>query len=228
MDIASRSIEPAATLEWIPQGIDEVVPLDDCVAVRCGPVWFGLDPSLSGDAFELSYPQQATAQRRSHDLPSAWDDGKAPKDARVRMPLPDGEEWEVVHTDIKRWGLTGTLSPDRQALAIVGFTVPQKETRSVVPHSLDRGSLVVADSLSRDVRVYGGTFGGFGKAAWSADGGEIVVGAPYEPRCLFTASIDSEAIQRVTFRRHAPTPLIDATLIPPTSRGRTGGRPGPA
>jgi hypothetical protein len=43
-----------------------------------------------------------------------------------------------------------------------------------------------------------------------------VVGAPYEPTALFLASIEADVLERVSFRRHAPSPLIDAALLEPT------------
>ena len=63
------------------------------------------------------------------------------------------------------------------------------------------------------MRPYRGTFEGFGIPAWSADGRRVVVGAPYEPKALFIASLGTDALDRVSFRRHAPSPLIDKDLL---------------
>ena len=65
VDLERRIVEPAAELKWIPQGIDEVVPLGDVVAVRCGPSWFGLRPSLTGGGFDLPPADRVEAERRS-------------------------------------------------------------------------------------------------------------------------------------------------------------------
>ena len=54
VDLDSRRVEPAAELSRIPQGIDEIVPLDEAVALRCGPDWFALAPDLSGEFEPLS------------------------------------------------------------------------------------------------------------------------------------------------------------------------------
>ena len=124
VDLETRIIEPAAELTWIPEGISEVVPLDDALAVRCGASWFGLPPSLTGDGFELPTAYRVEAERRSREFSCVWGKGVAPMRARVVVPMPNGEEWEVRHPEIVRWNLWGTLSPDRRSLAVVGYTGP--------------------------------------------------------------------------------------------------------
>jgi hypothetical protein len=219
VDLETRIIEPAAELSWIPEGISEVVPLDDALAVRCGPSWFGLPPSLTGDGFELPPAHRIEAERRSWEVNSVWGKDVAPMHARVVVPMQGGEQWDVTHPDIVRWSLSGTLSPDRHKLAVVGFTGPGSRPVSMAhlakgkKPNLDPGILVIADLATRTVRTYRGTFEGFGIPAWSADGRLVVVGAPYEPMALFIAPAGTDALDRVSFRRHAPSPLIDEDLL---------------
>ena len=56
VDLATQSIESEAELRDVPQGIDEVIPLDAAVAVRCGPTWFALEPDLSGEGRRSRMP----------------------------------------------------------------------------------------------------------------------------------------------------------------------------
>ena len=221
VDLERRIVEPAAELMWIPQGIDEVVPLGDVVAVRCGPSWFGLRPSLNGGGFDLPPAHRVEAERRSSQVSAVWPKGVAPMDARVRVPVADGEEWEVTHPEIQRWAPWGTLSPNRRSLAVVGYTGSLPKSHSVADiadgtkHDPHPGSLVIADLATRVVRPYRGTFEGFGVSAWTADGRHVVVGAPFDPKALFIAPVDANALERMEFRRHAPSPLLDADLLAP-------------
>ena len=221
VDLERRIVEPAAELKWIPQGIDEVVPLGDVVAVRCGPSWFGLRPSLTGGGFDLPPADRVEAERRSSRVSAVCGNGVAPMDARVRVPVADGEEWELTHPEIQRWSLWGTLSPNRRSLAVVGYTGPLPKSLSVADiadgrkHNPDPGALVIADLATRVVRRYRGTFEGFGVSAWSGDGRHVVVGAPFEPKALFIAPVEAKALERIEFRRYAPSPLLDADLLVP-------------
>ena len=149
VDLERRIVEPAAELTWIPQGVDEVVPLGDVVAVRCGPrAWFGLRPSLTGGGFDLPPVHRVEAERRSSQVGAVWGNGVAPMDARVRVPDADGEEWEVTHPEIQRWSLWGTLSPNRRSLAVVGYTGPPPESLSVADISDGREHIRIPDPLS--------------------------------------------------------------------------------
>jgi hypothetical protein len=206
VDIANRAIEPAANLTAIPQGIDELVPLVDCVAVRCGPTWFGISRSLSGDGFLLSETERDEAERKSLYVEAVWGPGVAPRDARVHLPLPDGNKWELSHPEIGYWDLSGTLSADRSAFAIGGYPPGSGK-------DLNTAKLVVADIKTKTIHVFDGTFHGFGEPAWSADGLEVVVGAPFEHRVLLHASLDSTTLNRASFRRDPPTPLIHESLL---------------
>lgn len=205
VDTSTRSVEPAATLTAIPQGVDEVVSLVDCVAVRCGPTWFGLNRSLSGDGFVLSEDERDEAERKSLYVEATWGAGVAPRDARVHIPLADGDTWELSHPKIGYWDLMGMLSPDRSALAITGYPM------GAYDHS--RARLVVAHIGTRAVRIFEGAFHGFGHPAWSGDGREIVIGAPFEHKVLLQASLESATLTRIVFRREPPAPLISEALL---------------
>jgi len=219
VDLEKRIIEPAAELTWIPEAISEVVPLDDALAVRCGPRWVGLAPSLAGDGFELSAAQRIEAERRSWQVRSVWGKGVAPMHARVVVPVKNGEAWELTHPDVRRWCLSGTLSPDRLSFAVVGYTGPLPKSLSIADIAdgtkpdPDPGTLFVADLATRIVKRFRGSFEGFGIAAWSADGRHITVGAPFEPNSLFVGSLGVDALERIPFRRLVPSPLIDAELL---------------
>ena len=122
VDLATRCIEPAAEPRDIPQGIDEVVPLDAAVAVRCGPTSFALEPDLSGKGRPLTDAEVSLAIRRS--VLVDWSQEPSVYERRLVLPTQAGRTSTVTHPEIAYWRPFGTWAPDRQSFAVAGSTTP--------------------------------------------------------------------------------------------------------
>ena len=216
VDLATRSIEPAAELRDIPQGIDEVVPLDAAVAVGCGPTWFALEPDLSGKGRRLTDAELALATRRSVSV----DWPREPSVHERGLVLPDraGRARTVTHPEIAYWRPFATWAPDRQSFAVAGSTTPfVLPSAPIFSGTYEPEPSVLALVRVRDatVQICDGTFDDFCyPPAWTADGTLIVIGAPFEPKHLYTVRPEERVLHRVQFKRHAPMPLLDADLLP--------------
>lgn len=215
-DLATRSIEPAAELRDIPQGIDEVIPLDSAVAVRCGPTWFALEPDLSGKGRPLTDAELSLATRRSVSVdwprePSVYERG-------LVLPGRDGRTRTVTHPDIAYWRPFATWAPDRQSFAVAGSTTPFVPPRGPMfsgtyePRPTVLALVLVGDA---SVQVCDGTFDNFCyPPAWLEGGKVIVIGVPFEPRRLYAVGPEERVLHRVQFEKHVPMPLLDADLLP--------------
>lgn len=74
--------------------------------------------------------------------------------------------------------------------------------------------LAIVDTATTEIRVFEGTFDHFAyPPAWTADGSHIYIGAPFEPKRIYRADLSANALEAVTFRRHAPTPMLDADFL---------------
>ncbi len=216
VDLATRSIEPAAGLRNIPQGIDEVIPLDAAVAVRCGPTWFALEPDLSGEGRPLADAELSLATRRSVSVdwprePSVYERG-------LVLPGRDGGTRTVMHPAIAYWHAFGTWAPDRQSFAVAGSPTPFVPPSGPIlsgTYEPKPSVLALVHVGDGSVQVCDGTFDNFCyPPAWSADGRMVVIGVPCEPRRLYIVRPEERVLQRVQFKRHAPMPLLDADLLP--------------
>ena len=217
VDLATRSIEPAAELRDIPQGIDEVVPLDTAVAVRCGPTWFALEPDLSGKGRPLTDAELSQATQRSVSVD--WPQEPSVYERRSVLPSQAGRTRTVTHPQVAYWRSFGTWAPDRQSFAVAGSTTPfVPPTGPILSGTYQPEPSVLALVHVRDasVQVCDGTFDNFCyPPAWLAGGKLIVIGAPFEPTRLYTVRRAERVLQRVQFKRHTPMPLLDADLLPP-------------
>lgn len=217
VDLATRSIEPAAELSDIPQGIDEVIPLDTAVAVRCGPTWFALEPDLSGKGQPLKDAGLSAARQRS--VLVDWP--RPPSVYERPLVLPengDGRPRTVTHPEVAFWHHSGTWAPDRRSIAVAGSRtpfVPRSRPLFSGPYEPTPSVLAVVDLEGASARVFEGTFDNFCyPPAWLRDGSLIVIGVPFEPRCLYAVRPEEAALQRIPFKRHVPMPLLDADLLP--------------
>lgn len=218
VDIEARAIEPAAELRDIPQGIDEVVPLDKAVAVRCGPSWFALEPDLSGRGRSLSDTEFAAAKRRSVWVD--WPRSPSVYDRELVLPGPNVEGRIVKHPQVAYWQRFGTWAPDRRTIAVAGSTSPFVAPARPILSGPDEpvpSVLALVDVTTGTARVCEGTFDNFCyPPAWSQSGGRVVIGAPFEPKRLYVVRPEHAVLQRVPFRRHVPMPLLDSALLPPS------------
>ncbi len=215
VDVENRAVEPAAELRDIPQGIDEVVPVGTAVAVRCGRTWFALEPDLSGRGRTLTETEGALAEQRSArvrfpELPSVLD-------RELVLPSSNGD-LHISHPAIAYWRFAATRSPDGRKFAIGGSTTPfVRPTRPIMeePYRPDPSVLALIDTATGAVRVCEGTFDNFCyPPAWSATGDLVAFGAPFEPKRLYTVRLGHEVLEAVPFKRNAPMPLLDSTLLP--------------
>lgn len=216
VDLATRSIEPAAELRDIPQGIDEVVPLDVAVAVRCGPTWFALEPDLSGKGRPLTDAELSLATQRSFSVD--WPQEPSVYERRLVLPDRAGRTRTVAHPEIAYWRPFATWAPDRQSFAVAGSTTPFVPPSGPIfsgTYEPEPSVLALVNVGDATVRICDGTFDDFCyPPVWSAGGKVIVIGAPFEPRRLYSARPEERVLQRVPFKRHVPMPLLDADLLP--------------
>ena len=131
VDLEDRVIEPAAELRDIPQGIDDVVPLESAVAVRCGPTWFALEEDLSGQGRPLDRSEIALAERGSARVD--WPEPPSVHDAELVVPSPNGSQRAVSHPAIAYWQTFGTWAPDARTIAVGGFTQPFETPTKPIP-----------------------------------------------------------------------------------------------
>jgi hypothetical protein len=220
LDTEMELIEPAAELRFVPQGIDEVVPLAGAVAVRCGPYWFGLQPDLSGQGRRLTPAEKATAVERSRlvDISAEWN-GPAELGWHGRA-LPPAQ-----HRDVAYWQPDASISPDEGTVAIVGSVIPRPPIDEVFDRPFlpfgeyqteSASVLALLDVASGDVQVCAGRFdGSCYPPVWSASGSEVAFGAPYEPKRLYLLDTSVRTLRSLKFRRHCPMPMLDAAFLPP-------------
>jgi hypothetical protein len=216
VDTEQGEVEPAAHLRDIPQGIDDVVPLDSAVAMRCGLHWLGLPPDLSGEPWELSAEEEAAALRRSHQVRVRSD----------RVPVAhltwDDNALEIRHPKIRYWQTFATTSPNRQLIALAGSTKtwsPPPKTlveAFAKPYQAESASaLAIVNTQGGDVQLCSGRFDNFCyPPAWSATGSTIAFGAPFEHGCLYEVSLTDRVLRRIQFTTDPPMPLLDAELLP--------------
>lgn len=162
VDLATRSIEPAAELRDIPQGISEVVPLDAAVAVRCGPTWFALEPDLSGNGRPLTDSELSLAAQRSVAVdwlrePSVYERGMV-------IPGRGDRPRTVTHPAIAYWHTSGTWAPDRQSFAVAGSPNPFVPPSGPIlsrPYEPEPSVLALVHVGDGSVQVCDGTFDNF-------------------------------------------------------------------
>jgi hypothetical protein len=216
VDLATRSIEPAAELRDIPQGISEVIALDAAVAVRCGPTWFGLEPDLSGEGRPLTDAELSSAARRSASVD--WPQEPSVYERGLVLPGRDGRTRTVTHPAIAYWRPFATWAPDRQSFAVAGSATPFVPPSGPIfsgTYEPEPSVLALVHVGDAAVQICEGTFEEFCyPPAWSVSGNLIVIGAPFEPRHLYTVRPEERILHRVEFKRHAPMPLLDADLLP--------------
>jgi len=221
VDLEARTIEPAAPdVRSIPQGIDDVVPIADAVAVRCGAEWFGLTQSLEGRPRRLSAAEIAAANERSYQIDLlGWNRDR--RDGQWTLPLPMGDAVPLRVPGIESWGFTATLSPDGETIAVGGCTRPLGSRPSLSKALLQRPYvgepwvLMLIDARSGGMRRCEGEFDNFCyPPAWSADSKFVTFGAPFQPTRLYLVDIAEASLGAIKFgRRHAPMPLLDAALL---------------
>jgi hypothetical protein len=217
VDVETGLIQPAAELLEIPQGIDEVVPLDAVVAVRCGPHWFALGADLSGSPRPLSTAEETTAFERSRDV-----EVSAQYDGPIAQLLSHGDVIaEIQHPEIAYWHGLASLDPQRRRVAIAGSTVPRRPKRPMAetlrgPYEKESASvLALVDLDTGDVRLCTGHFDQFCyPPAWSASADLIAFGAPFERRRLFVVEVSERCLRTIRFDEEPPMPLLDAQLLP--------------
>jgi hypothetical protein len=222
VDTEERTTSQAAALSSIRQGIDEIVPLDNLLAVSCGPRWYGLPPDLSGDLVPLAPSDEQAARERSHDVDVDEDwTGKATLVWRGR-PLGT-----ITHPEVGQWYRFASMSPDGRTVAIGGSVIPRP-----APAPLDEllsqplltgrtyeakyeSVMALVDVESNEVRICEGRFDNFCyPPAWSADGTSLAFGAPFESKRIYLTSISDLALRPVDLGKHAPMPMLDARLLP--------------
>ena len=214
--IEDRVIEPAAELREIPQGISEVVPLESAVAVRCGPTWFALESDLSGQGRPLDARELASAKRSSTQV--KWPVPPSVHDRELVVPGPKGSRHVVSHPAVAHWSeFSATWGPDRRTIAVEGSTTPfSPSLRPILeePYRPDPRVLALIDRVTGTVRVCDGAFENFCyPPTWSMDGDLVALGAPFEPKRLYTVCPASAVLKVVLFKRHAPSPLVDAARL---------------
>lgn len=218
VDLDAKTIESAAAqLRRIPQGVDELVPLDDVVAIRCGPDLFALDLSLVGEPRPLSASETVEARRRSTLLNVlAYNSGRAREAWAV--PLPNGRG-EVRLEGVQQWGFGASLSPNRQTLALPVSMAPLPPDVPLAealtrPWDPQPWTVALIDVATGSYRYCDGEFDEAPyPPVWRADGEVVVVGPPYDPRSIFSVDPDVGTLHQTRFRRHAPLPLLDASLL---------------
>jgi hypothetical protein len=213
-------MEPSGVaLNEIPQGVDDLVPLDDVLAVRCGPHWFKVDLDLSGGPRALSKSEQLRAEDCSVQLPL----GSTLDTANHReLVIPDrsGSHLTVTHPLVVRWEGFGTWSPDRSRIAVAGSTVERQVPSGTFVEAIERpyvpwpSVLALIDVATGEVTICDGTFDNFCyPPAWTADGGHLAFGAPFEPKRIYTVDIANPILNVVKFKRHVPMPLLDVAFL---------------
>ena len=216
VDLATRSIEPAAELRDIPQGIDEVIPLDTAVAVRCGPTWFALEADLSGKGRPLTDAELSLATRRSVSVD--WPREPSAHERGLVVPDRAGRTRTVTHPEIAYWRPFATWAPDRQSFAVAGSRTPFVPPSGPIfsgTYKPEPSVLALVHVADATVRICEGTFDDFCyPPAWLAGGKLIVIGAPFEPSRLYTVRPEERVLRSVQLKRHAPMPLLDADLLP--------------
>ena len=77
------------------------------------------------------------------------------------------------------------------------------------------GAAVDYDVESGVVTVCEGTFEGFSyPPAWTADSSTVLASPPFEPKVLYLVDRVEAVLEPVRFKRHAPSPMLDAALLP--------------
>jgi hypothetical protein len=224
VDLATRTVHAThATLGSIPQGIDTLVPVDDWVAIACGPRWYRLEADLAGDLRPLSEAEVEAANQRRPDIPDAvhWTGT-----SDLLLPQPGDSDLVARHPAVKYWYGFCRYSPSRDLIAATASLEPAPPVGSYEDASRRgdhpaRSALCLVDPVTGAVRLFRETFEGFGLPAWSADGRWIVIHAPFEAKKLYTAHRDDGDITAVAFKREPPTPLLDASLLGPLARQAT-------
>lgn len=219
-DLDNRTVEPAAELRRIPQGIDELIPFSGGVAVRCGPHSFVLESDLSGQGRPLLPEEAEEVGRRA--LNYDWPELPSHRDRVARVTDCDGHQHLIEHPAVDHWGFGATWSPDRRWLALDGCTVPPPPPRPLFPlgeMEPEPHVLVLFDRTDQTVRICEGTFDQSGHPMWATDGTTVVVGAAFEPKRLYVALLDELMLHPVAFKRHAPTPLVDTVVLPALQSG---------
>jgi len=214
--LEDRVIEPAAELRDIPQGINEVVPLESAVAVRCGPTWFALEPDLSGQGRALDRSELAAAERESVQV--KWPVPPSVYDRELVLPASKSRSHVVSHPAVAHWSeFSATWGPDRRTIAVEGSATPFRPYVGPLfeePYRPGPRVLALIDSVEGIVRVCDGTFENFCyPPAWSANGEIVTLGAPFEPKRLYKVRPEIGVLEVVLFKRHAPSPLIDSARL---------------
>jgi hypothetical protein len=217
VDMHRRRVEPVADLKRIPQGIDELVPLDEAVAYRCGPDWFALAPDLRGEPRPLSAAEAKVAEARSVEVEVLGDEDD---DSLVRLERHGEVLAPLQHPQVAEWFLEATIGPDNRTVAVAGSLQPYEPRESfdevlTTPYEPTPSVLALVDTWTGDVRLCEGTFDNFCYLpAWAADGTRLAFSAPFERTRLYTVDLSTCVLAPIDFRRHTPAPLLDAALLP--------------
>ena len=219
VDTESRSIDPAAELRKIPQGIDDIVPLADAVAVRCGPHWFGLRSDLGGEPFRLTAEAAATAARRSTqvEVSAEWI-------GPARLTRLEKTIGTVEHPEVAYWYEIATISPDERTVAIAGSTEPRPSPEAILAAPLmaegkyrkqSCSVLALFDVATGSTQICSGRFDNFCyPPAWAAAGTTLVIGMPFEPKRLGVLDVKERLLTPLRFGRWSPPmPLLDEALL---------------
>lgn len=209
IDLDDRTV--AATgldLPDIPEGIDDLVPLDDSLAVGCGPEWFKVRRDLAGGAQSMTEGEIALARQRSFQVP--WPD-EVPAPSDLRIPTRDGGRRLVSHLQVAYWHPFPTWSPDRRHVAAGGSTAPRDEgpldltIATLQEYQPQRASVLALIEVDTGDVICDGRFDNFCyPPLWSAQGDRVVFGAPFEPRRLYGVDVERGTINPVAFRRDMP------------------------
>ncbi len=213
IDAEKRTVD-AIGITRIPQGIDELVPLDGVLAVRCGPTWMGLATNLAGELRPLTPAEVVEASNKSAQLNLlAWNHGKG--DREWTLPV-GGVDLQLPQGDVHRWGYTASVSPDGNTIAVGACLTPEPEVPPSweAPYEPEVWSLVLVDVATGSATRCEGHFEGFPfPPTWTADSSVVVVGAPFDPKHLHVARRSAAALEAVSFRRQIAMPLLDASFV---------------